>query len=386
MHAQDLAQEGFHVKPSLLFTETRPWIRVTRDMWNHPVVGAHVKPPKAADPKHVAIQPMLMWQWMIMEAGYAERKRVIMNQPLLLQRGQFAASQRFMADALNWTRKGVRLWLAKLVRFGMITVRTEADTEQLILAFPELIASGPDRGQPLSVITLCNYDKHQNGYTKQVQSRAKEGPRRGQGGAQTITNNTRIQTEDIVEGAAHVVDAQQEEPEAVLVRLDDHRPPKMEASEEQCAAFRKLCDTFGRKAGAIVLSPTSREDSDPVIQGMIRSELTGVPHDIAMRAIDAALRAATAHSIADRQDGHAGKSGGGMARLVAYLEKSLRPKADALQIAEAATRANVRTEQAVQERVAQKRMSGVETGGQTRPRGRSSWEDLGAEVYGTAEM
>lgn len=166
-------------------------------------------------------------------------------------------------------------------------------------------------------------------------------------------------------------------PTAVLVRLDDHRPL---LSEKHYADFRDLCDTFGRKAAEMVISPTPRDTSDDILIDLVRSELSDCPQQVGQRAIEAALRAAKAATLTNRQNGHAGKSAGGISALLRYLEHAVRSQAAEIQIADAAALAKLHTEKTVQTRVAEKRMSGVERGGgSTRKRG-SSWDDIAAEM------
>jgi hypothetical protein len=46
---------------------------------------------------------------------------------------------------------------------------------------------------------------------------------------------------------------------------------------DHAETFRDLSDRFGRRSGEMVQRPTNREDSDPVLQGLVRSELGGYP-------------------------------------------------------------------------------------------------------------
>jgi hypothetical protein len=149
-------------------------------------------------------------------------------------------------------------------------------------------------------------------------------------------------------------------------------------TDEHREAFRELADTFGRRKGEMVPNPTVRADSDPMLDGLIRSELGAYPPDIVERAIDAALRDANAVRLRDIQDGSAGKGRGGMPSLVRHLEKVMRSKADDLMRARDESEAKNRTD--VQQEVLEKRFRGVvRTAGGGKKRG-SSWEDIGAAV------
>lgn len=164
---------------------------------------------------------------------------------------------------------------------------------------------------------------------------------------------------------------------AVLVRLDDHRPVLIEKHYDD---FRGLCDTFGRKAGEMVIAPTPRDTSDDLLEDLVRSELGECPQHIAQRAIDAALRAAKAATLTNRQNGRAGKSAGGISALLRYLEHAVRSQATNIQIADASALAKMHTEKTVQTKVANKRLDGVARGGGGAKKRGSSWDEIGSEM------
>ena len=167
-----------------------------------------------------------------------------------------------------------------------------------------------------------------------------------------------------------------------MINLDDHRPdPTLALSEEHYREFRHLCDTFGRKGGAMVITQTPRGTSDGLLTDLVRTELRGVEPELARRTVEGALRNTRACSLGNRQDGHAGKSAGGIAAANRYLAKAVRSELADLRAAEAAAIAKMRTEQVVQVRMAEKRMSAVEQGtaGRARKRG-SSWDDIAADL------
>jgi hypothetical protein len=80
------------------------------------------------------------WVWMLAEAAWKPRKRVVSGKVVELQRGQFAHSIRFMADAWGWPKSTVDRFLGRLKTETMIG--TDVETGQLI-------------------VTICNYDEYQ---------------------------------------------------------------------------------------------------------------------------------------------------------------------------------------------------------------------------------
>lgn len=80
------------------------------------------------------------WAWLISEAAFKDRIKRIGSIVLSLERGQVAASLRFMADKWSWKEPRVRRFLGRLKIDAMLTVATDAG---------------------ISVITICNYTKYQ---------------------------------------------------------------------------------------------------------------------------------------------------------------------------------------------------------------------------------
>lgn len=80
------------------------------------------------------------WAWLIDEAAYKACRKRVGSAIVTLERGQVAASVRFLAEAWGWSKSRVDRFLKRL-----------AD-EQMI---------GTAAGQGVNVITLCNYDKYQ---------------------------------------------------------------------------------------------------------------------------------------------------------------------------------------------------------------------------------
>ena len=82
------------------------------------------------------------WIWLIMEASWKARTRRVGSVVVNTERGQIAASVRFLASAWKWTAPKVQRYLKRLEKMEMI--RSKADTG-------------------VTVITICNYDEYQNG-------------------------------------------------------------------------------------------------------------------------------------------------------------------------------------------------------------------------------
>jgi hypothetical protein len=82
------------------------------------------------------------WVWLVMEASWKDRTVRAGDYVTDTKRGQLAASVRFMAKAWSWTPAKVQRYLKRVEKLNMIC--SESDTG-------------------VTVITICNYDKYQNG-------------------------------------------------------------------------------------------------------------------------------------------------------------------------------------------------------------------------------
>ncbi len=80
------------------------------------------------------------FMWLIMEASWKERVKRVGNVTVTLERGQLAASVRFMAEAWQWEKSTVDRFLQRLKKRDMI---------------------GTDSGTGVNVITVCNYNEYQ---------------------------------------------------------------------------------------------------------------------------------------------------------------------------------------------------------------------------------
>ena len=80
--------------------------------------------------------------WLVMEASWKSRVKHVGNEIFSLQRGQLAASVRFMANAWGWEKSTVDRYLKRLKKRDMI---------------------GTVSGTGCNLITICNYNKYQGG-------------------------------------------------------------------------------------------------------------------------------------------------------------------------------------------------------------------------------
>jgi hypothetical protein len=80
------------------------------------------------------------WLWLLSEAAWKPHRRRLAGRPVELNRGQLAASLRFMASKWRWAEPRVRRFLKTLEIEGMIDATT---------------------GAGITLITICKYDKYQ---------------------------------------------------------------------------------------------------------------------------------------------------------------------------------------------------------------------------------
>lgn len=105
-------------------------VNIARSIFDHAVFADEPKTEREA------------WIWLIMEASWKPRTRRVGAVVVETQRGQLAASVRFLASAWKWTAPKVQRYLKRLEKMEMI--RAQADTG-------------------VTVITICNYDQYQAG-------------------------------------------------------------------------------------------------------------------------------------------------------------------------------------------------------------------------------
>ena len=148
------------------------WFAVSRQVFGHEVVGAHVKAPAAADGDKQAWQPMVAWLWMLAEAAFQDRRVNIKGRILQLERGQFVCSERHLAKQANWKRKAAHGFLCRLAKCDMVFLSTATRDGQYLLDF-----AGQKKGPDITIVTIRNYNTYQ--FTAPQQG-ASQGPARGQ--------------------------------------------------------------------------------------------------------------------------------------------------------------------------------------------------------------
>ena len=103
-------------------------VMITRDTLAHPFFRAETYTEREA------------WLWIIMQARWKSGQARAGDLTVDLQRGELAASVRFMAEAWQWTPARVQRYIERLKKVKMICVKTDTG---------------------ISVVTVCNYDKFQ---------------------------------------------------------------------------------------------------------------------------------------------------------------------------------------------------------------------------------
>jgi hypothetical protein len=114
----------------------------------------------------------MAWVWLLTQASYQPHTIRYHNQLITVGRGEVPTSYRKLKEAFRWGNQRVAAWLAVLELDGMLTRKT---------------------GTGFLIITICNYDKYQDGLTN---TGTQPGTRSGtESGTQPGTN--RVQTERI---------------------------------------------------------------------------------------------------------------------------------------------------------------------------------------------
>ena len=103
-------------------------VRISRDIWDDSAFKAE------------ALSEREAFVWLIMEARWKAGDRRVGNEVFRLERGQLAASVRFMAEAWGWSKSRVDRYLNRISGRGMIHVKS---------------------GTAASIITICKYNEYQ---------------------------------------------------------------------------------------------------------------------------------------------------------------------------------------------------------------------------------
>lgn len=141
--------------------------------------------------------------------------------------------------------------------------------------------------------------------------------------------------------------------------------------------FYSIATKFGVKAGAITFPP-SREESDALLRELVAISLADADDmTMARTAFANALTALQASDMTARASGWEGRyHGGGIPAAIKYLSKCLPDKLADVRLAQAVARAKAITEEAVQKKIAEKRLNGVGHGRQSA----QSWEEAAATL------
>lgn len=100
------------------------------------------------------------WMWLIAEAAWKPRARRIGKQIINLERGQLAASVRFMAEKWKWSKSRVERYLERLkIGRSCRGGRPKKTLENPPLNSGTLIETQTETG--ILIITICNYAKYQ---------------------------------------------------------------------------------------------------------------------------------------------------------------------------------------------------------------------------------
>lgn len=122
------------------------YIRISRCLEEHPVVGVHVR-----DGKYT-----LGWLRLLWRAAYKPRNVQRGRETITLDRGQISISERALAADFGWSYKEVRTFIQALKKHDMITVSAGAQKGAQGGA-----KKGAQMGASWPVITICNYDEYQ---------------------------------------------------------------------------------------------------------------------------------------------------------------------------------------------------------------------------------
>ncbi len=160
---------------------SRRWIAMDVDLVTNPIVGMAAKAMKPADPGRARVtwKPMEAWFWMIAEAAHREFSLQVMNTIVMLQRGQLALAERRLADKANWGRRSAINFLDRLEAHGMIQRATPIESIRAQKGQLPLNLDDKKTCHPLTIVTLCNYEKYQT-------APKSKGARRVPGGVQSL--------------------------------------------------------------------------------------------------------------------------------------------------------------------------------------------------------
>jgi hypothetical protein len=118
----------------------RGYIAIDRGIFDHPMFRRRP-------------EWLVAWQWLIATAAWKPKGQRFEYGVVHLERGQLATTVRGLGTTWGWPKSNVARFLARLTREEMIALNTGTRT-------------GTRTGTQCTVITICNYDRFQNGSEK----------------------------------------------------------------------------------------------------------------------------------------------------------------------------------------------------------------------------
>ena len=122
----------------------RGYIAISRAIFEHPLL-------KSKKP----FSRLEAWQWLINAAAWVERGNRNKFGSVHTERGELCITRRQLGDSWNWPKSNVDRFLRKLAEEGMILLGKALNGPK---NKPE---DSPIIGYPMTLITICNYDKFQ---------------------------------------------------------------------------------------------------------------------------------------------------------------------------------------------------------------------------------
>lgn len=138
------------------------WFAVSRDIFDHPVVGIHDRP----------FTDMEAWLWLVSRASYETKRVMNKGTIVILDPGDLMAAHGYLSTRWMWSVDKVRWFLKRLVLEVMISRSVE---------------NRPNRNtNQIQIISICNYSRYQiiqeaehqaasQAHTKQAPSQHQEG-------------------------------------------------------------------------------------------------------------------------------------------------------------------------------------------------------------------
>lgn len=122
------------------------WFAVSRETFNHPIVGIHGRP----------YTDFEAWLSLIAMAAYAPRKVPNKGTTVVIDPGQLMAAHGFLAERWLWSVDKVRYFLKRLENEAMITRFTNEQPR--------------NRTNQIQIITVCNYSVYQKSHRQPTPS------------------------------------------------------------------------------------------------------------------------------------------------------------------------------------------------------------------------